>query len=273
MKSKLNMLLLGTTLVAAACGADELSDKGGDIFQKNQHAVVTVQAVMKVSDGRNGARESKQDITGTVIDPSGLAVVALSSVDPTELYRRINEKFGKTEIEVSDIKILLDDGTELPAEIVLRDKDLDLAYVRPKTKPAAPMAAIDLTKSSPLKVLEQVVTLNRLNRAAGRAYSVSAERIAAVIQKPRTFYIPDSSQSTTALGSPAFALNGNVVGMFVMRAVNGEESSAANAREYMTAILIPAEDILKGEKQALEAKPESDKPAAAVADKPKDDKK
>ena len=273
MKSKLNVILLGTGLMAAACGADELSDKGADIFQKNQHAVVTVQAVMKVADGRNGARESKQDITGTVIDPSGLTVVALSSVDPMELYRRISEKFGKTEIEVSDMKILLDDGTELPAEIVLRDKDLDLAYVRPKAKPEAPMVAIDFTKSSPVKVLEEVVTLNRLNRAAGRAYAVSVERIAAVIQKPRTFYIPNTGQSTTALGSPASALNGNVVGMFVMRAVNAEDTSAAEAQKYMTAILIPAEDILKGEKQALEAKSEAEKPAAAAADKPKDDKK
>ncbi len=272
-KSKLNLILLGATLMAAARGADELADKGGEIFQKSQRAVVTVQAVVKGPDGHNGTRESKQDVTGTVIDPSGLTVIALSSVDATELYRRISEKY-KTELEVADIKILLDDGTELPAEIVLRDKDLDLAYVRPKTKPAAPMAAVDLTKSSPLKVLEQVLTLNRLNRAAGRAYSISVERIAAVIQKPRTFYIPDSGQSTTALGSPAFALNGNVVGMFVMRAVNAEESSASNPREYMTAILIPAEDILKGEKQALEAKPEADKPAAAAtADKPKEDKK
>ena len=274
MKSKLNLILLGTTLMAAACGADDLSDKGADIFEKNSHAVVTVQAVVKGPDGHNGTRENKQDITGTVIDPSGLTAVALSSVDPTELYRKISEKFGKTELEVTDIKILLDDGTELPAEIVLRDRDLDLAYLRPKIKPTAPMAYVDFSKASPLKVLEQVLTLNRLNRAAGRAYSISEERIAAVIHKPRTFYIPGSSQSTTSLGSPAFALSGNVVGMFVMRAVNGEDANAATYHEYITAILIPAEDVLKGEKQALEAKPEADKPAsAAPADKPKDDKK
>src|SRR2546422_4160959 len=37
-----------------------------------------------------------------------------------------------------------DDGTEIPAEIVLRDRDLDLAFIRPKTKPANPMPAVDL---------------------------------------------------------------------------------------------------------------------------------
>ncbi len=195
------------------------------------------------------------------MDPSGLTVLALSSVDPAELYRRISEE-SKMETEVNDVKILLDDGTEMPAEIVLRDKDLDLAFVRPKAKPATPMAAVDLSKSSAVEMLEPVIVLNRLNRAAGRAYSASIERIAAVIQKPRTFYIPETSGSAISLGSPAFALNGNIVGLFVMRAVSAPDSNSRNMRENMTAILIPAEDILKGAKQAPEAKGETEKPAA-----------
>ena len=125
------------------------------------------------------------------------------------------------------MKILLDDGTELPAEIVLRDKDLDLAFIRPKTKPASPMAAVDLTKSAPAQLLDQVITLNRLNSAAGRAYAASVERISAVIQKPRTFYIPDSTMTSTTLGSPAFALDGNIVGVMVMRAVSSKGGGGA----------------------------------------------
>jgi hypothetical protein len=247
-----------------------LADKGRDIFKKNQHAVVTVRAVLKTTYSGNGRSsnpsESKQDLTGTVIDPSGLTVLALSSVDPAELYRRMSDEYKTVETQINDLKILLDDGTEIPSEIVLRDNDMDLAFVRPKTKPSAPMAAVDLTKSSPVEMLEPVIALNRLSRAAGRAYSASIERIDAVIQKPRTFYIPDTGQSTTSLGSPAFALNGNIVGIFVMRAVSAGESGGRNMRENMTAILIPAEDILKGAKQAPEAKGDADKPADKPAD-------
>ena len=79
-----------------------------------------------------------------MVDPSGLTVLALSACDPSEMYQRMmGEDYPRTsvETEVTDMKILLDDGTELPAEIVLRDKDLDLAFIRPKTKPASPMAA------------------------------------------------------------------------------------------------------------------------------------
>jgi len=243
---------------SAAGRADELAEKGRAIFKQHQHAVVTVQMVIKVSaPGAGRSNENRQDLTGTVVDPSGLTVLALSACDPTEMYQRMMSEEAakyKLDIEVSDLKILLDDGTEIPAEIVLRDKDMDLAFIRPKTKPASPMAAVDLAKAAPAQVLDQVITLNRLNSAAGRAYAASVERISAVIQKPRTFYIPDSSMSSTTLGSPAFAMDGNVVGVFVMRAISSKGGGSRNYRDSMTTIILPADDILKAAKQAPEAK-------------------
>jgi hypothetical protein len=257
---------------AIPCRADELAEKGREIFKKNQHAVVTVQEVLKTSyAGSPRANETKQDLTGTVLDGSGLTVLSLSMTDPSEMYQAMmGEEYSrsaKVETEVTDMKILLDDGTELPAEIVLRDKDLDLAFVRPKTKPATPMAAVDLSKPGVAQVLDQVITLNRLNSAAGRAYSASVERITAVIQKPRTFYVPDSTMTATALGSPAFSLDGNLVGVLVMRTVNAKGGVSRNYRESLTSIILPTEDLVKAAKQAPEAKGESEK-----KDAPKDAK-
>ena len=203
---------------------------------KHQHAVVTVQVVLKIS-GAGRSSESRQDLTGTVVDPSGLTVLALSACDPSEMYQRMMSEAASTyklDIEVTDIKMLLDDGTEIPSEIVLRDKDLDLAFIRPKTKPSSPMPAIDLSKSASAQILDQVITLNRLNSAAGRAYAASVERITAVIQKPRTFYIPDSTMTATTLGSPAFTLDGNIVGVFVMRAIGAQGGGSRNYRDTMT---------------------------------------
>ena len=265
-------LALGLAGVTTPCPADELAEKGRDIFNKNQQAVVTVQVVLKVSvSGAAKSSENRQEITGTVVDPSGLTVLALSAADPSEMYQRMlaeQASQAKLETEVTDVKILLTDGTELPAEIVLRDKDLDLAFIRPKTKPAGPMAAVDLGKSAPAQMLDQVVTLNRLNSAAGRAHAASVERISAVIQKPRTFYIPDSTMTSTTLGSPAFALDGKLVGLIVMRAVNSKGGGSRNYRDSMTTIILPAEDILKGARQAPEAKGGEEKKEA-----PKEPKK
>ena len=256
--------------------ADEVSDKGRGIFKQHQRAVVTVQVVQKItaSSGGNSSepRETKQDITGTVVDASGLTVLSLSAADPTEMYRRVYEASRyKVESEIADLKILLDDGTEVPSEIVLRDKDLDLAFIRPKVKLASPMAAVDFSKSAPAQVLDTVITLNRLGRAAGRAHSASVERISAVIQKPRTFYIPDSAMTGTALGSPAFALDGNIVGILVMRAITSSGgASVINFRpDNATSIILPAEDVLKAAKQAPEAKgDEAKREESTAAQKP-----
>jgi hypothetical protein len=265
----LALLLAG---VASPCRADEVAEKGREIFKQHQHAVVTVQVVLKVSySGAGKSAENRQDLTGTVIDPSGLTVLALSACDPTEMYQRMMAaEASKLEMEVTDIKILLQDGTEIPSEIVLRDKDLDLAFIRPKAKPASPMAALDLAKSAPAQLLDQVVTLNRLNSAAGRAYAASVERVSAVMQKPRTFYIPDSTMTSTTLGSPAFALDGKIVGVMVMRAVSSKGGGSRNYRDNMTTIILPAEDILKAAKQAPEAKSGEEKKDASK--EPKDQK-
>ena len=245
------------------CRADDLSEKGRSIFEKHQHAVVTVEIVIKTTYSAGGqtspANETKQDITGTILDPSGLTVVSLSACDPGEMYQRMMSQRSKYKVDtqVNDIKILLDDGTELPSEIVLRDKDLDLAFIRPKNKPAKEMEAIDLSNSGSARVLDQLITLNRLNKAASRAYAASVERISAVVQKPRTFYIPDTTMSTTTLGSPGFLLDGKVLGIFVMRALNS--GGGQSYRENMTSIILPAEDVLKAAKQAPEAKGDSEK--------------
>jgi hypothetical protein len=248
--------------LALPCTADELADKGREIFKQHQRTVVTVQVVQKTTISMPGqgspSRESKQDITGTVVDGSGLTVLALSACDPSNLYESMMAGMGdedmqfKMETELTDVKILLDDGTELPSEVVLRDKDLDLAFIRPKTKPASPMAAVDLGKASQAEVLDQIIALNRLGNAAGRAYAASVERITAVVQRPRTFYIPDSTMTATSLGSPAFTLDGNILGVFVMRSVSSKGGMGMfNLRpDGLTSIILPAADVLKAAKQA-----------------------
>ena len=277
MKSTL-CLLISLLCLPFAGRADELADKGRDVFKKHQRAVVTVQVVQKMtytSGGRTSEpTEMKQDITGTVMDASGLIVLALSAVDVGELYKRMDPRY-KVETEVSDVKILLDDGAEIPAEIVLRDKALDLAFIRAKSKPARPMAAVDFGQASKVDVLDQVVTLNRLGRAAGRAYSASVERISAVVHKPRTFYVPDSTMTGTALGSPAFALDGNIVGILVMRSISsGGGDSMNNFRpDNLTSIILPAEDIVKAAKQAPEAKGDEPKKVEAKATTTEPEKK
>jgi len=164
------------------------------------------------------------------------------------------------ENHLTDVKFLTHDGAELPAEVVLRDKDLDLAFLRPKQKPSAPLPAIDLTRAGQAQILDQVITLNRLGKVAGRAYAASVERISAVVLKPRTFYAVGGDATATALGSPAFTLDGQLLGVFVLRTVKSGDSGAGGLfglsfqSEGLRPIILPAATIQQAAKQVPEVK-------------------
>jgi len=253
-------VILVALMVAASCqAADDIASKGREIFKKYQPSVVTVQLVVKSKLGFAGlggdARESKQEVTGTVIDSSGLVALSLASTDPTSLIQGMLGGLGgdgedsmkfKMESELSDVKLLLNDGTELPSEIVLRDRDLDLAFLRPKSKPPVALIPLDLSKSAKVDVLDQVIAINRLGKVAGRTHAASVERINAVVQRPRPFYVPGGDAGTTSLGCPAFTLDGQLVGLFVMRTIkSGGGGGLFGAQGGVTAILLPAEDVRK----------------------------
>lgn len=242
------------TFTAFPALADEAAVKGRKILADHKFAVVTVQLVLKQQmsmPGRSSRdNEMKTETTGTVISPEGLTVVSLSVTDPSYIY----ELQGASQMrgmqittEVRDLKILLDDGTELPGEVILRDKDLDLAFVRPLEKPEKDLAYVDMANSAEVEILDQVIALNRLGQVARRTYSASVERIDAVVTKPRTFYIPGKDATQTGLGSPAFSLDGKIVGVFLIRAVKG---TGGGMRDNIANVVLPAEDIAEAASQA-----------------------
>lgn len=250
--------LLGS--LAAPCSADEVTDKGRVVFQQHQHSVVTVQTVIKARismAGNSQTNESRHTVSGTVVESSGLVALSLSAADPSQTLQKMaaQDPRVKVEAELSEVKMLLEDGTEVPAEIAGRDLEQDLAFVRPKAKLAAPLRALDLTKAGKADVLDQVIALNRLGSAAGRAYSASVERIAAIVEQPRRFYIPDANMTTATLGAPAFTLDGKVLGIFVIRstASKGARGLMDAPGESLTGIILPAEEVLKAARKVTPA--------------------
>ncbi len=262
MKKSLLISLFALTVTGVAF-ADDNATAGRKILAKYQDAVVTVRLMVGVNvsfNGRDQHNESKTGAIGTVIDPSGLTVISLSAIDPSEIVKNqlpAAQKGLKFDTEVKDVKIVLADETELPAEVVLRDKDLDLAYLRPSEKPSKPLVALDLTKSIKPQVLDEVVTLNRLGKVANRVVTVSLERVDALVTKPRLFYTMGVGGSS-GVGSPVFTLTGVPLGIILIRSVptDNESSSKANfgQKDGFTLIVVPTADILEDAKQALETK-------------------
>ena len=89
--------------------------------------------------GRGGAggrsmppQEQKLEALGTIIAEDGLTVLSLSRVDPTAtLLSSIRTPGGSVNVNYTEVLLLMQDGTEVPAKLLLKDTDLDLAYVLP----------------------------------------------------------------------------------------------------------------------------------------------
>ncbi|MBI2435878.1 MAG: trypsin-like peptidase domain-containing protein [Candidatus Hydrogenedentes bacterium] len=267
--------------LAARAWAGEVEDQGRAVFDKYKHTVVTVQLVVKQKFSMEGMpsqeEESKAEVTGTVISPEGLTVVALSSTDPTSIYKNMmggqGEDFQMTS-EVSDVRILLHDGKEVRSQIVLRDVDLDLAFVRPVDKPETPFEFVNLEETAEPQLLDILVTLNRLNKVANRVYSASFERVNAIVERPRKFYIPGDDITTTEQGSPAFTLDGKVVGVFVIRSIRdtggGGSGMFGRGNENVSAIILPSADVKEGAAQVpafgeAPVEPPAEEPAPETA--------
>ncbi len=241
---------------------DEEAQAGRQIINKWQDAVVTVRLVTKTSMAFGGEesskRESKTEATGAVIDPSGLTVMSLSATSPEEILQNMMPQDGggfKVSSEITDVKLILSDGRELPAKIVLRDRDLDLAFIRPTEKPSEPLAAVDLTKATKPELLDQVITLHRLGTVASRAVAACVDRIQSIVKKPRTFYVPGTGAMGATLGAPVFAMDTSPVGLLLLRTLPSGLSSnvswlSSTSSMGMMYIVLPAEDVLEVAKQA-----------------------
>jgi hypothetical protein len=268
--TRIAALIAVALLCVSVAFADEAADAGRRVLGRYQDAVITVKLVVSFSmsyGGNDRQSETKTEAVGTIIDPSGLTVISLSTIDPSSMMRGRMRQAGdlKIDSQVKDVRLVLADGTEIAAEIVLRDKDLDVAYVLPVEKPAKPLPAVDLAHPAKPQVLDEVICLNRLGKIANRAVAVSVERVDALVDRPRPFYVLAEGGSS-GVGSPVFSLSGAPLGLILIR--NAPSDSEANVASMFSGgglgimpIIVPAADILEDAKQALETKKPAVEPA------------
>jgi S1-C subfamily serine protease len=252
-------------LVSAPLGAQDDRATARTLVKKWQDAVVNVRIVLKTRMSMAGREMQSTDDTveavGTVIDPSGLTVLALGSLNPGAMITKLMGSGGgggeRVDIasEPTDVKIRFADGRELPASVALRDEDLNLAFIRPRKKPDKPLVSLDLANAGKPALLDQVVVLSRLGQVGGWSTSASLQDIGAIIEKPRTFFVLGAGSS--GMGTPAFLLNGKVVGVLTLRQVEGGRASMFSTMGGseglgLLPVILPAADVLEIAQQAME---------------------
>lgn len=263
MKIKIISAFVLATLLFGNVSFAQVEVDARKVADSFKDSVVTVQIVVNIKEsygGKTDSQEQKHSTTATVIDPSGLAVTSLSEVSPDSYMDELDRSSGFSfTVDTKDVRIKTADGTEIPADIVLRDKDLDLAFIRPKVKPEKPLSSIDLTAASTPQILDQVVILSRLGQAANRSAAIRLDRVESVITKPRKLYILNNLHDE--LGIPAFTLDGKCVGVLVLRYATASFRDES-ADSYLA--VIPCATIANAAAQAKDA-PLQTKPAKAEA--------
>ena len=237
-----------------------------DVAKKWQAAIVNVRVSLKVRMSMAGREVQSMDDTveavATVIDPSGLTVMSLSSLDPGAMMSRIMgaARGGDNKMSIvsepSDVRIRLADGKEIAATIALRDQDLDLAFIRPTTAPATPLTAVNLSDSGSPAVLEDLVVLGRMGRVGGWTPSAMLYNVSAIIEKPRTFFVLNTPAGT---GAPAFRADWKIVGLLTIRQIDPGRMSmfgmmGGSEGAGVIAVVLPAADVLEIARQVLEKK-------------------
>ncbi len=239
---------------AAGAAGDETAALGRKVLAKWGPAVVSIRLTVKMrmsSEGRQvDEEESTQEIRGTVIDPSGLAVCSLAEADPSHIFAAMGQSQGyQWDVDITGVKMRLPDGKEIPAKVVLRDQDLDLAFIRPEKKPEQPLTAVDLKDAAEAQVLEEIVLVGRLGEAANRVSYVSLDRVSAIMQKPRKWYVPGIAGHGFEKGCPVFTPTGKIIGILLNRLVPSQGGGMGNGPNWV-AVILPAADVAEVAQQA-----------------------
>lgn len=236
-----------------------------------EKGLVTVRLVWKLTmsfEGDSQSREMKREVVGTTIDPSGLTLVCLGDADPTAMMSALMPGEGNEyKASATDVKIIDTEGRLIPSKVVLRDRDLNLLFVRPLAKQPGPLPYVRLSGGGQARLLDTVVVLARLGKSLNRSAGAIPMSVMSVLEKPRRRYVLDRA-ANNAPGSPVFSMAGQPLGIATYKLTTvatesrGDGDVLGGARAL---VVVPSEEVMRAARQALDAeKPSAPSPSSPV---------
>jgi S1-C subfamily serine protease len=242
-------------LSATRAATEAEAAAGRALVKRYADAIVGVEMVvmLKVKQGdREGTNERRVDVNGTVISPDGLTVTSLAAVDPQSAFEALRAAGQRVELvgaDFKEVKLRLADGTEVPARFVLKDSDLDLAFMAPDTSADATKREfpfVDLNQSTTAEIYGTYYYVARAPKTLQRIPLSRLTTVLGVIEKPRRYYL----MTDLGIGTPIFDAQGKTLGVALQYFANSRPAAVA---------VLPAGDIAEMAKQAAaaQAAPES----------------
>jgi hypothetical protein len=246
-------ILMGLSLTCTALG-ESLAAVARQTVQDFGDAIITIEVVSEQKWAYGGSQhesESKSEVLGTVVDPSGVVVTALSSVDRSQIMERLRARQDDSSftVTVKAIKYILPDNSEIAATVALRDVDLDLAVLVPVTRPENAMTAVDLAGAVEPGFLDEIFTIARMGRIARRTVVGMTGEVQGIVTRPRAYYIPSSEIASAGTGVPVFDAQGRLVGFVLLHVLPGAMAPGAGNDNPVIPIVLPAAEVREVVKQ------------------------
>lgn len=261
MKRLLTIVAAGAGICALGAAAPAMeAGAARQVLEQYEEAVVTLEVVLDTKMSYGGQQEETEQKTeemGFFIAEDGLLVTSLSNLDPAgQFYSRMSPDEGAYTTTVKEITIILAGGEELDAQLVLRDPDLDLAFLRPAEPRKQPFAYIPLEEAGTAETFDSLIALERAGRIARRTILGKMGTMIGKVDRPRTFYIPSQELQNQNTGAPVFGPEGKLLGIRTLYVFPGGQRSLGETDQPAMIVILPAEDIASIADQASEAEPE-----------------
>lgn len=244
-------LLLAITLLAPAARADEPKTRAPanprrsaavEVVEKVKACVVNIHSERTVTDARDFDRRSDLSATqhrvngmgtGIVIDPRGYIITNHHVVD-----------------DVHSLRVRLCDGTTLPARVVVKDAEQDLAVI--KIDPPRPLPVMPVGTSSDLMLAEPVIAIGN---AFGYEHTVTTGIVSALkrdVTLNKEVSYKSLIQTSAGInpgnsGGPLLNVHGELIGVNV----------AIRAGAQNIAFALPIDNVLKTAAEMLSARKRS----------------
>lgn len=262
------LLLAAMTILAAAVSAG-VPETARKVIAEKGDAVITLEVVLNVKysyGGNQQEQENKDETFGLVIAEDGLVVTSLSAVDPGATYERMmgqrTEEMSYTST-LKSIKYIMPDNEEIEATVVLRDRDLDLAFLRPRQKQEQPFTAVNLAEHADAEIMAPIFGVARMGKTAKRTVIGMTGEVQGMVEKPRKFYLPNSAIVSAGAGVPVFTAEGKLLGVVLLHVLPGAAQDDTNSNPVIP-VVIPAVDIQEVAAQAPQEAPAEEVAAPAM---------
>ncbi len=237
-----------------------------DLVAARSPSLVTVKFVLKIKMGgamsAMGDTEAEQETTGAVVSRDGLVLCSNTQLSGmVGMMRRMIGSMGDVTATPSDLKVLIGDDHEgVDAELIARDTELDLAWIRIREPRSEGYDHVDFSQAGVCAVGDTVRGVRRMAKYFDRVPVVSEARVAAVTKKPRTLLVPSAALGT--LGLPVYDGDGRVIGVSVLQVPDAEDtdgnpmamlSNLSSMEDVMSGLILPADEVVKATQRALES--------------------